>query len=69
MKPRFAKQQTRTLTKIEVVVIVAVLTVLAALLLPPLPAAKRKPVRINCGVNSVCNIKPTGVATNRLAMP
>jgi len=69
MKPRLAKQRNRALTKIGVVVIVAALTVLAALLLPPLPAAKRKPARINCGVNAVSNFKQTGVATNRLAFP
>jgi prepilin-type processing-associated H-X9-DG protein len=58
MKPRFFNQRNRALTKIEVVVIVAVLAILAALFLPALAAAKRKSSRINC----MGNLKQVGVA-------
>ena len=58
MKPRLANQRDQALTKIEVVVIVAVLAILAALFLPALAAAKRKQSRINC----VNNLKQIGGA-------
>ena len=58
MKPRFSHQQTTALTKIDVLVIVAVLVVMAALLLPALAAAKRKSARINC----ISNVKQIGIA-------
>ena len=51
MKPRLSNQQTTALTKIEVVVIVAVLAILAALFLPTLAAAKRKSSKLNCASN------------------
>jgi competence protein ComGC len=58
MKPRFSHQRNQALTKIEVVVIVAALAILAALLLPALAAAKRKHARIGC----ISNIKQIGIA-------
>jgi competence protein ComGC len=49
MKPRFSNKPTAAaLTKIEVVVIVAGLAILAALFLPALAAAKRKASHISC---------------------
>ena len=58
MKPRFFHHRNQALTKIEVLVIVAVLAVLAALFLPALAAAKRKSSRIGC----MGNIKQIGIA-------
>jgi competence protein ComGC len=58
MKLRFSHQQTAALTKIDVLVIVAVLVVMAALLLPALAAAKRKSARIGC----IGNLKQIGIA-------
>jgi len=58
MKPRLAKQRNQALTKIDVVVIIAVLAILAALLLPALAASKRKSSRIGC----VGNLKQVGIA-------
>jgi competence protein ComGC len=58
MNPRFSHQRNRALTKIDVLVIVAVSVVVAALLLPALAAAKRKSSRIGC----MGNIKQIGIA-------
>ncbi len=58
MKPRLSHQRIRALTKIEVVVIVAALAILAALFLPALATAKRRPSRINC----VSELKQIGIA-------
>jgi prepilin-type processing-associated H-X9-DG protein len=58
MKLRFFHQRNQALTKIEVVVIVAVLAVLVALFLPALAAAKVKRARINC----MSNLKQIGLA-------
>jgi hypothetical protein len=58
MKPRLSHQRNRALTRIEVVIIVASLAVLAALFLPALAASKRKSSRINC----VSNVKQIGIA-------
>ena len=58
MKPGFSNQRNRALTKIEVLVIVAVLAILAALFLPALAAAKKKKSRISC----VSNLKQVGIA-------
>jgi prepilin-type processing-associated H-X9-DG protein len=57
MKLRFSNQQNQALTKIEIVVIVAALVILAALFLPALAAAKRKSSRINC----ISNVKQIGI--------
>lgn len=58
MKPRFSHQRNRALTKIEVVVIIAALAILAALFLPALAATKRKSSRLGC--DSI--LKQIGVA-------
>jgi competence protein ComGC len=58
MKLCFSNQRTTALTKIEVVVIVAALAILAALLLPALAAAKRKSSRIGC----INNVKQIGIS-------
>ena len=58
MNPRFSHQRNRALTKIDVLGIVAVSVVVAALLLPALAAAKRKSSRIGC----MGNIKQIGIA-------
>jgi competence protein ComGC len=58
MNPRFSHQRNQALTKIEVVVIVAVSVIVAALLLPALAAAKRKSSRIGC----TGNLKQVGIA-------
>jgi competence protein ComGC len=58
MKPCISNQRSRALTKIEVVVIVAALAILAALLLPALAAAKRKSSKLNCA----SNLKQIGIA-------
>jgi len=52
MKPQFPKRRDDALTRIEWLVIVTVLAVLAVfLLLPALAAAKRKSSRLNCTAN------------------
>jgi hypothetical protein len=48
MKPRCSKQRNLALTKIEVVVIIAVLAVLAAAFLPALTRPKKHRSRLNC---------------------
>jgi prepilin-type processing-associated H-X9-DG protein len=48
MKPRSSNQTNYALTLVEVLVIIAVLTVVAALFLPALATAKRKSSRIGC---------------------
>ena len=58
MTPRFSHQRNRALTKIDVLAIIAVLAVAAALLLPALAAAKRKSSRIGC----MGNLKQVGIA-------
>jgi competence protein ComGC len=58
MKPRLSNQRNRALTKIDVLAIIAVLAVAAALLLPALAAAKRKSSRIGC----MGNLKQVGIA-------
>jgi prepilin-type processing-associated H-X9-DG protein len=55
MKPRRTTQRNQALTLVEVVVILAILTVLAALLLPALAASERKAQRIHC-VNNLMQI-------------
>ncbi len=58
MKPRIANRKTAALTLVEAVVIIFILSVLAAMLLPALAAAKRKTSRIGC----VNNLKQIGLA-------
>jgi type II secretory pathway pseudopilin PulG len=58
MKPRFSNQPTSALTKIEVVVIVAVIGFFVLLVLPAFMAANRGAKRINC----VNNLKQIGLA-------
>jgi prepilin-type N-terminal cleavage/methylation domain-containing protein len=58
MKPRFSNQRNHALTLVEVLVVIAVLVVFAAILLPILAASKKKFARINC----VNNVKEIGLA-------
>ena len=58
MNPHLSSKKNAALTKIEVVVIVAVLAILAALFLPALAAAKRKSSKLNCA----SNLKQIGIA-------
>jgi prepilin-type N-terminal cleavage/methylation domain-containing protein/prepilin-type processing-associated H-X9-DG protein len=58
MKTRHTTNQTRGMTLIEVLVAVFVITLLAAMFLPALAAAKRKHSRIGC----VNNLKEIGLA-------
>jgi Tfp pilus assembly protein FimT len=62
MKSRFSHQRNRALTKIEVMVIVAALAVLAALFLPALPAIKRKSSHLNGAINRISHVKLIGLA-------
>jgi prepilin-type processing-associated H-X9-DG protein len=57
MKLRLSQQRNQALTRIEMVVIVAVLVVLVAFLLPVLAKAKRRASKINC----ISNIKQVGI--------
>ena len=58
MKLGCSNQNNRALTLVEVLVVIMVLAVLAAMLLPTLAAAKKKAQRISC----VNNLKQIGVA-------
>ncbi len=51
MRPRRSQQRIQALTLIQVVVILGVLTILVALCVPALNAAKRKAQRTNCVLN------------------
>ena len=57
MKPRISNRSTAALTLVEVLVVVFVLVVLAAIILPALSAAKRRGCHINC----VNNVKQVGL--------
>ena len=48
MKPRFSNQQTTALTRVEVVNVIVILTLLAAIFLPVLAKAKRRASKTNC---------------------
>jgi len=58
MKPRFSKKTTNALTKVEVIVIIAVSVIAVALILPVLAMAKRKTSKISC----VSDLKQVGIA-------
>jgi len=58
MKPRFSHQRNRALTRTDMVVVIFVIALFAALILPALAAAKRKHARIDC----VSNLKQIGIA-------
>ena len=58
MTTRCATNRTRGFTRIELLVVIGVLALVAALLLPALAAAKRKSSRIGC----VSILKQTGIA-------
>jgi len=58
MKPRFSKKTTNALTKVEVIVIIAVSVIAVALILPVLAMAKRKTSKIGC----VSDLKQVGIA-------
>jgi prepilin-type N-terminal cleavage/methylation domain-containing protein len=48
MKPRFSNQRNHGLTLVEVLMVIAILAVIAAMFLPALAKAKRKSSRIGC---------------------
>ncbi len=48
MKPRFSNKPTAALTRVEVLVVIAVLVVAVALILPALAKAKRRASKIGC---------------------
>jgi type II secretory pathway pseudopilin PulG len=58
MKPHFQNRRDRALTLLEVLVIIAILFVLAAMLLPILAAAQRRSAKINC----VSNLKQVNLS-------
>ena len=58
MKPRFSNQRNHALTLVEVLVVIAVMTIFAALLLPALAPHHDGRQRINC----VNNLKEIGLA-------
>jgi prepilin-type processing-associated H-X9-DG protein len=58
MKPRCSKQRSHALTWVEMLVIIAVLVVLAAMLLPVNNGSRRKAMRIDC----VNNLKQIGLS-------
>jgi prepilin-type processing-associated H-X9-DG protein len=58
MKPRFSKQQTNALTRVEVLVVIVILALLVAIFLPVLAKAKRRASKINC----VNDLKQVGIA-------
>jgi competence protein ComGC len=58
MKPRFSNQRNYALTLIEVLMVVVILVLLAAMFLPALAKAKRRSSRIGC----VNNLKEIGLA-------
>jgi competence protein ComGC len=58
MKPRSSNQTNHALTLVEVLVIIAILALVAAILLSGLAAAKRKSARVGCDNN----LKEIGVA-------
>jgi len=51
MKPHFSNQRNHALTLFEVLVVIAVLALVAAILLPALAASKRKSARLGCENN------------------
>jgi len=58
MKPRWSKNQNCGLTLLEVLVVIALLAIIAALLLPALAASRRKSSRLGC----VNNLKEISLA-------
>src|ERR1039458_3799044 len=77
MKPRVSYQKTAALTRVEVVVIILTLAVLAAFLLPALVAARKKAQKITCSNHLMqvgmafriwegnhTNLYPMGISTN-----
>jgi len=58
MKTRFSNRRNHALTLIEVLVVISILAIIAAMFLPMLAAAKRKSSRIGC----VNNLKEIGLA-------
>jgi prepilin-type N-terminal cleavage/methylation domain-containing protein len=62
MKPQHTTNRTRGFTWVELLVVIGVVALLAALLLPALAAAKRKAARIQC----VNNLKEIGDPAMRL---
>jgi competence protein ComGC len=58
MKPRPAPQKTAAMTKVEVIIVVAVLAVFGVMLLMALAAAKKKTAKVGCDTN----VKQIGLA-------
>jgi prepilin-type N-terminal cleavage/methylation domain-containing protein len=58
MKPRSSNQTNHALTLVEVLMVIAILALVAAILLPALAAAKRKSARLGCDNN----LKEIGLA-------
>jgi prepilin-type N-terminal cleavage/methylation domain-containing protein len=58
MNPRFSNQRNQAMTLVEVLVVIAMLAILAAMLLPANTGGPRKARRINC----VNNLKQISIA-------